>query len=154
LLNIIFAALLAGTSFGIWLGFNPSHYSASTYIEQQQNLVRSLNTLIVVLVVIATGLTLISAYLQRRKKTAFILLLVAAAFLISCIFITRLGNVPIQSKMLKWTVNTLPDNWTMLRDNWWSFHIWRTLVELIAFMLIAWTTVQLRTTEANKSKLR
>lgn len=34
--NLILAALLAGTNFGIWMGFNPSNYSPSTYLEQQQ----------------------------------------------------------------------------------------------------------------------
>ncbi len=100
-LNIIFAALLAGTSFGIWFGFNPTNYSASTYIEQQQNLVRSLNTLMISLVIIATVVTLISAFLQRK-----------------------------------------------LRDKWWSFHIMRTVVELIALVLVAWTSSKQNT--ANK----
>ncbi len=142
--NIIFAALLAGTSFGIWLGFNPAEYSASTYVEQQQNLLRSFNTPMVILVAMATVVTLVSAYLQRRNKTIFILLLFAAAFFISCMFITRLGNLPMQSEMLEWTANTLPDNWTLLRDKWWSFHVMRTIVELIALILIVWATVQIK----------
>jgi uncharacterized membrane protein (Fun14 family) len=146
--NVMFAALLAGTSFGIWLGFNPVDYSASTYVEQQQNLVRSLNTPMVVLVAIGTVVTLVSAFLQRKNRRVFIVLLFAAAFLISCMFITRLGNVPIQSQMLNWTADTLPANWTMLRDKWWSFHIIRTVVELIALSLIAWTVVYTKTAES------
>ena len=143
--TIIFAALLAGTSFGIWFGMNPTSYSASTYIEQQQNLVRSLNTLMISLVVIATVATLVSAFLQRQNKSVFITLLLAAAFFISCMVITRIGNVPIQTEMLKWTTDSLPDNWTMLRDKWWSFHRMRTIAELAALVLIAWTVVQNKT---------
>lgn len=140
--NIIFSALLAGTSFGIWLGFNPTNYSASTYIEQQQNLVLSLNTLMISLVVITTVLTLVSAFLQRKYKPVFATLLLAAAFLLSCIAITRFGNVPIQTEMLKWTASSLPDNWATLRDKWWSFHMMRTIVELIALVLVTWTIVR------------
>ncbi len=140
--NIILAALLAGTSFGIWVGFNPIHYTGSTYIEQQQNLILSLNTLMVLLVIMATLVTLVSAFLQRRNKTVFITLLFAAAFFASCIFISRLGNVPIQNEMLSWNANSLPDNWTILRDKWWSFHIMRTVAELIALVLVVWTSVQ------------
>ena len=143
--NIIFAALLAGTSFGIWLGFNPTNYSASTYVEQQQNLVHSLNALMIALVVIATGITLISAFLQRKNKSVFIKLLLAAGFFISCMVITRFGNVPIQTEMLKWTMDSLPENWAMLRDKWWLFHIMRTVVELIALVLVTWTIVQNKT---------
>jgi hypothetical protein len=42
--NIILAALLAGTSFGIWIGLNPKSYSPTTYIEQRKNLVSSLTS--------------------------------------------------------------------------------------------------------------
>lgn len=140
--NIIFAALLAGTSFGIWLGFNPMNYSASTYVEQQQNLFRSLNTPLIALVVVTTVVTLISAFLQRKNKPVFVALLLAAAFFISCIIITRFGNVPIQTQMINWTKDALPGNWAVLRDKWWSYHIMRTIVELIALVLIAWTLVQ------------
>ncbi len=147
-ISIIFAALLAGTSFGIWLGFNPVNYSASTYVEQQQNLVLSLNTLMIALVVIATVVTLISAYLQRKNKSIFVALLFAAALFISCMIITRLGNVPIQTEMLKWTADTLPDNWTMLRDKWWSFHIMRAVVGLMALVLVTWTIVSDKTPQA------
>ena len=141
-LNIILVALLAGTSFGIWLGLNPMNYSTSTYIEQQQHLVLSLQTLLVSLVIIATLVTIASAFLQRKDKKTFIALLFAALFLLLCIIITRFGNLPIQIEMLTWNANSFPDNWTTLRDKWWSFHIMRTVAELIALALVAWTSVQ------------
>lgn len=140
-LNILLAALLAGTSFGIWLGFNPAHYSPSTYLEQQQHLVQSLQTLMVSMVVLSTIVTLFSAYLQRKNKAALIALLLAAVFFIACILITRFGNLPIQQTISTWTVETMPDNWTALRDQWWSFHVWRTIAELIALVLVAWTII-------------
>ncbi len=142
LLNIILVGLLAGTSFGIWIGLNPIAYSVSTYIEQQQHLVNSLNTLMISLVILATLITIVSAYFQRQNKSVFIALLIAAAFLASCIFISRFGNLPIQKKILTWNVGYVPNNWTIFRDKWWSFHILRTMAELSAFVLIAWTSVQ------------
>jgi len=140
--NIVIAALLAGTSFGIWVGLNPSNYSPSTYIEQQNYLVLSLNTLMVSLVVIATLVTVVSAYLQRKNRIIFITLIIVAVSFASCIFISRFGNLPIQKEMLTWTADFLPDNWTMLRDKWWSFHIMRTIAELVALALVAWASIQ------------
>lgn len=140
--NLILAALLAGTSFGIWVGFNPAHYSAPTYIEQQQHLVQSLHTLMVSLVIVSTLVTLFSAFLQRKNKLSMIALLLAAAFFISCIFISRFGNLPIQQEMLTWTSDTLPSNWTSLRDQWWSLHIWRTIAELLALGLVTWASIR------------
>jgi hypothetical protein len=39
-LNIILVAILAGVSFGIWIGFNPMDLSPVAYLEQQQNMLR------------------------------------------------------------------------------------------------------------------
>ncbi len=140
--NIILAALLAGTSFGIWMGFNPMNLSPSTYVEQQQNLLRSLNALMISLVILATLTTIASAFLQRKNKPAFITLLIAAAFFIGCILITRFGNLPIQNQMITWNADSLPNDWTILRDKWWSFHIMRTITELVALVLIVWTSIK------------
>ena len=143
-LNIVLVALLAGTSFGIWIGFNPATYSVSTYIEQQQHLVRSLNFLMVALVIMATIVTVVSAFLQRQNKMTFVALLTAAFFLASCIVISRFGNLPVQTEMLAWNSTSPPDNWTEMRDKWWTFHILRTVVELIALVIVAWTSVSVQ----------
>ena len=141
-LNILIAALLAGTSFGIWIGLNPRGYSPSTYIEQQQHLVLALNTLMVSLVIVVTLLTFLSAFLQKRKRTTFIVLLIAAICFASCIIISRFGNLPIQKEMLAWDPATPPGNWTALRDKWWSYHIWRTIAELIGLTLVVCASVR------------
>lgn len=140
--NLFIAALLAGTSFGIWMGFNPVHFSPSTYVEQQQNLVRSLNTLMVSLVVIATLLSVVSAVLQKKDRPVFIALLFAAACFAACIVISRFGNLPIQNEMLRWNVNSLPSDWTVLRDKWWSLHMVRTIAELLALALLIWASIR------------
>jgi hypothetical protein len=140
-LNIIIAALLAGTSFGIWMGFNPLNLSPSVYIEQQQNMIRALNVLMITLVFSATILTIISAILQRGNKQAFIPLLFASLFFISCIIISRFGNQPINNEIMTWTSGTVPGNLSELRDKWWSFHIMRTIAELIALCLVTWTSI-------------
>jgi hypothetical protein len=141
-LNIIIAALLAGTSFGIWMGFNSLNLSPSTYIEQQQNMIRGLNNLMIILVFSATVITIISAFLQRGDKQAFIPLLIASLFFIACILISRFGNQPINNEIIKWTSGTLPGNLSELRDKWWTFHIFRTTAELIALGLVTWTSIK------------
>ena len=141
-LNIILAALLAGVSFGIWIGFNPMNLSAPAYLEQQQNMLRALRILMVSLVVIAALITIISAFLQKNNKPVFFALLIASVFFISCIIITRFGNKPIDDAVMTWTTNSLPYNWTELRDKWWSLHILRTIAELAALFLITWTSIK------------
>ena len=141
-INIILTALLAGTSFGIWIGLNPMDLTASVYIEQQQNMVLSLRALMVVLVFLATIVTVISAILQKPNKSVFISLIVAALFLIACILITRFGNKPIDDIVLTWSPNNFPGNWVEFRNNWWSFHISRTIAEIAALLIITWTQIK------------
>ena len=141
-LNIIVAALLAGVSFGIWIGFDPSGLSPSTFVEQQQNMLQSLRTLMVSLVVIATLITMLSAYLQKHDKPTSISLIIAGVFFIACILITLFGNKPIDDIVITWTKEAIPDNWLDLRDNWWSFHILRTLAEIIALLLVTWASIR------------
>jgi hypothetical protein len=142
-LNIILAGLLAGTSFGIWLGFNPLNLSPATYVEQQQHTILSLNVLMSSLVVLATIVTLLSAFLQRKDRPVFITLLIAALFFIACILISLLGNQPINYLIMSWTADSLPNNWAILRDRWWSLHIMRTIAELIALCLVTWTSIKM-----------
>lgn len=141
-LNILVAALLAGVSFGIWIGFNPVHLSPSTYLEQQQNMLQSLQVLMVSLVFMATLITILSAFLQKSNRPVFSALLVAAGFFVACILITRFGNKPIDDLVITWTVDSMPANWTELRDSWWSFHKMRTITELIALILITWSSIK------------
>jgi hypothetical protein len=141
-LNIIIAALLAGVSFGIWIGFNPMSLSPSTYIEQQQNMIQALNVLMISLVFSATVITIISAFLQKSNKPVFITLLIAALFFITCIVISRFGNQPINKIIMSWTSGSLPVNLADLRDKWWSFHIMRTITELAALILVTWTSIK------------
>lgn len=141
LANIIFAALIAGGMFVIWAGYDPATLSPSTYVEQQQNAIRALNVVMPVLGAIAIALTLISALLQRKDRTVFVLLVVAAAFLIISGVVTRFGNQPINALVMTWDIARPPANWTELRDQWWGFHRLRTLCGLIALALITWASI-------------
>jgi len=135
-------ALVTGTIFGIWIGYNPKDLSASTFIEQQQNAILALNTLMPILGLITILLTLTSAFLQRKDKVAFLVLLVASAFLIVSGLTTRFGNQPINSIVMTWDMNTPPNNWTELRNQWWIFHELRTLFAFIGLCLIVWTSIK------------
>ena len=88
-LNILMAGLIAGTLFGIWIGYNPQNLSASTYIEHQQSVIKALNTLMPLLGLITIILTLVCAFMQRDSKTVFISLLIAAVLLMVSGLVTR-----------------------------------------------------------------
>ena len=141
-LNIIIAALLAGVSFAILIGFNPLELSPSSYLEHQQNMLQALRVLMISLVFVAAIITISSAFLQKNNKPVFIGLLVAAVFFIACILITKFAIKPIDDKVMSWKVNSIPDDWSALRVRWWSLHKLRTVVELIALFIVTWTSIK------------
>jgi membrane protein implicated in regulation of membrane protease activity len=71
-LNLALAVIVVGVMTVVWLGFNPSALSAPAYIERQQNFIRLLNVPMPVLGAFTILLTLVSAYLWRRDRTALI----------------------------------------------------------------------------------
>ena len=141
-LNIILVALVSGVQFGIWVGYNPQTFSASTYVEQQQGAIRGLNTLMPVLGLVSVLLTLFSAFQQKDDKSTFYVLLTGAALLIVSGLVTRFGNQPINRVVMTWTADSIPADWAAWRDRWWSFHIIRTLASLLALLLIVWSALK------------
>ena len=53
--------------------------------------------------------------------------------------VTKFGNQPINALVMTWHDTDVPNNWTELRDEWWSFHKIRAVTTFIAFSLIVWT---------------
>lgn len=136
------AALVAGTIFGIWIGYDPKDLSAPTFIEQQQSAILALNTLMPILGLITILLTLTSAFLQRKNKFVFALLLVASVFFILSGITTRFGNQLINSVVMTWNMDSPPNNWMELRNQWWTYHELRTLSAFIGLCLIVWTNMK------------
>src|SRR5687768_8192967 len=90
--NVLGAGLVAGTVFGIWLGYNPASLSASAYIEQQQNAIRALNVTMPVLGAICIVLTIAHALLLRSNRVTSYVLFLGAVFFVVAGLVTRFGN--------------------------------------------------------------
>lgn len=86
-----------------------------------------------VLGLISTGLL---AYLLRRKRSAFILTLIAALCFAGMLALFAFGNNPINLQVASWTPQTLPANWRALRDAWDSFHAASSGLAALALVLL------------------
>jgi uncharacterized membrane protein len=51
-------------------------------------------------------------------------------FLVVALVITLTVNVPIDYEINRWTVETLPPDWTSMRDRWQFYHTVRTFASL------------------------
>jgi len=134
--NIFLASLVVGAMFGIWLGYNPSSLSPSAYIEQQQSAIRALNVSMPVLGAICIALTLVQASLVRHSRASFYLLLAGAALLIAAGLVTKFGNQPINARVITWSATAPPAAWKEARDQWWHWHLIRTMAGLAALVCI------------------
>jgi uncharacterized membrane protein len=134
--NILIVALVAGTVFGIWLGYNPATLSPAMYVEQQQEAIRAFNVTMPVLGAIGIMLTLVSAILSRAERRTLSVLLGAAVCLIVAGLVTRFGNQPINAIVINWNTQTPPANWMDFRDEWWKWHIVRTVASVAGLCLL------------------
>jgi uncharacterized membrane protein len=139
--NVLLAGLVAGTVFGIWLGYNPTSLSASAYIEQQQNAIRALNVTMPVLGAICIVLTIAHALLLRSNRVAFYVLSLGAVFFIVAGLVTRFGNQPINAVVITWRANAPPSAWVEARDHWWTWHVVRTVASLAGFTCVVAASV-------------
>ncbi len=135
-IDLLLVALLVGTMFGIWIGFNPSGLSAATYIEQQQRTIRALNTPMPILGAVCIVLTIVIAVLTKDNPSARAILVAAALCMIVAGVVTRFANQPINSQVMAWNIQSPPGNWMELRDRWWHWHIVRTLAGIVALCLL------------------
>lgn len=129
-------AMVAGSVFGIWRGYDPTAYSALTFVEMHQGAVRGLNVLLPGLAFVSIALTLALAWLARGKGPAFWCYAGALALMVGAGIVTRLFNQPINAQVMGWTADALPSNWTELRDAWWHWHLLRTGSSILAMALL------------------
>lgn len=128
LVAVLLISLVAGSTFGIWRGYDPAAYSALTFLETHQGAVRGLNVLLPVMGMSAMLFTAILAVLARRNRAALAAYASAMALMAIAAAITRFANQPINAEIMAWTAETMPAQWTHVRDAWWNWHIIRTLV--------------------------
>lgn len=130
---LVLMALLVGSMFGILIGYNPASLSASAYVEQHQNAVRSLNTLFPVMGAISIALSAVLAARSGANRRARYLLLAAVLLMLVAALVTRFGNQPINAIVMTWSSQVQPANWEQLRDQWWQWHVVRTIAAILAF---------------------
>jgi len=137
--DIMIIALLAGSVFGIWRGYDPAAYSPATFLEVHQGAVRGLNVLLPAMGAVAIVLTAALAWNTTGKALPFRLYVVAMAAMVTAALVTRFGNQPINATVMTWTVGDIPNGWETLRDTWWRWHLVRVaaIITALAVLLAA-----------------
>ena len=67
---------------------------------------------------------------RQRLQASFYLTLAGLLLMIGALVITLAVNVPIDVQIAGWTVDTLPAEWTAIRDRWEFYHGLRTVASI------------------------
>ena len=129
-------ALLVGTMVGIWAGFNPASLSSSAYVEQQQNAIRAFNVLLPAVGACCILLAVLLAFMSAGDLRSRYLLVAVVALLVVAGLVTRFGNQPINAIVVTWSAQSPAANWAQLRDEWWQWHVVRSLAGVGALALL------------------
>lgn len=132
---LVLLSLLVGAMFGILVGYNPANLSALAYVEQQQNAIRSLNTLLPSMGALCIFLTVGIAFHSRTDSRTRYLHIAAAILMVVAAVVTRFGNQPINAIVMTWSAQAPAANWMQLRDDWWQWHIVRSIAGIGALVL-------------------
>ena len=136
LLAILAAAMVSGSVFGIWRGYDPAGYSPAAFVEVHQGAVRGLNVLLPGIALASIALVAALAWLARGKGMIFWLYVCAICLMIAGGLATRIFNQPINAQVMTWTADTLPADWGTIRDVWWNWHVVRTGISVLAMAVL------------------
>jgi uncharacterized membrane protein len=136
LVVVFFAALATGGLMVNWIGLGRamSRLSASTYAELHQ---ATNHTFVPYMPIVVMGASLggivLAILSQGIHSLSGELAIAGSVSYAAVIAIALLTDVRINKQVARWSVQSPPDDWTLIRASWVRFHILRTLFSLPAF---------------------
>jgi hypothetical protein len=135
--HLFLFALVVGVFWGTWFSLSRSIESITpaTFLEVGHTMIANLGGPMAVLMPAAllSAVPVLVGFYRPHLRTPFILMLVGVGLLVVAAVMTLTVNVPIDRAIDRWTVDTLPPDWTSRRDPWQAYHTSRTLVSLVGF---------------------
>ena len=135
LIIIFCAALATGGLMVNWIGLGRamSRLSASTYVEFHQATNHTFDPYMPIVVVGALLGGIVLAILFRAVHSiSGELAIVGFVCYAAVLTVSLLTNVPINKQVARWSVQSPPDDWALIRARWVQFHIVRTLFSIPA----------------------
>jgi uncharacterized membrane protein len=122
-----------GTSFSLSRSMNS--ITAAMFLEVGHTMMTNLGGPMAVLMpaTMVSAVPVLFVLYRLRRRGSLYLLLVGTALLVVALIITLSVNVPIDDAIAGWTVDTLPSDWTTIRNRWEVYHAARTLISLAGF---------------------
>jgi uncharacterized membrane protein len=134
LANLLLFALVVGVFWGTWFSLSRSIASITPqgFLEIGHTMIANLGMPMSLLMPAAllSSVPVLFGLFRQRRFGAFYLALAGLLLLVAALGITLSVNVPIDAEINQWRIDTLPLNWTTIRDRWQFYHTIRTFVSL------------------------
>ncbi|MGH3089950.1 MAG: anthrone oxygenase family protein [Rubrobacteraceae bacterium] len=151
--NLFLVGLLAGLLVGVLMveiALLEVPASVYTAVEKPKHEVFEPIAIVYVLVVVS-GIFILSMSRREFKTTTFVLTLVGMLCVIASVITTLLVNVPINAEIMDaWSVENPPANWAEVRDRWNLFHAIRTVSMVVAFFCLSLAATLTRNVNPNR----
>lgn len=138
-ISIFLLALVTGVFWGPWLGLSRSitSFQPEVFLAIGHRMIGNLAPVMPILMPAAMLSVLPVLFLSYSDRPGtFYLNLAGLGLFIVALLVTLIVEVPIDNKIINWTVATLPENWEQLRDRWETFHVIRTIASAAGLALL------------------
>jgi uncharacterized membrane protein len=144
--TLMLFSLVVGIFWGTWFSLSRSMVSLTTptFLEVGHTMIGNLGGPMSVLMpsAVLSGIIVCTVLFRRGHTRSGALALVSMLLLLSAMAITLTVNVPIDRRIQTWTTGTVPSDWMATRDRWEYYHGLRTLISVLAFALLLWSTLE------------
>jgi uncharacterized membrane protein len=132
--TIVLFALVMGVFWGTWFSLSRSitAITPQTFLEVGHLMITNLGGPMSVLMpgaLLASAVVMVLLF-RRGRDGAFYLTLIGLLLMAAALVVTLTVNVPIDYEINEWTRNTLPPDWTVLRERWQFYHTVRTFASI------------------------
>src|SRR3954469_15707137 len=135
--HVFLFALVVGVFWGTWfsLSRSMSAITPATFLEVGHTMIGNLGGPMAVLMpaTLVSALPVLVVLHRLQRRASLFLTLVGLGLLALALVITLTVNVPIDDAIARWTIDTLPPDWSSIRNRWEAYHTARTFVSLAGF---------------------
>ncbi len=135
-ITIILLMLITGVFWGTWFTLTRSlqDFSAGEFIHIGKTIIANVAVPMRIIMPAALLFLLLSMWSSyKTNRTVFWLNTISFVLMVVTLIITVAVEVPIDNQINTWTVETVPANWTSLRQRWDEFHTIRTFTSIASF---------------------
>jgi len=136
--TLLLLLLVTGVFWGPWLALHRSLHSftKAEFIKITKILAANLGLPMKILMPLCNiSLLLSMLFFPDKGSLDFYLLVLSFACSIITLIVTMATELPIVNQIKRWTPDSIPADWEVIRDKWIKFHALRVFPAIISFIL-------------------